>query len=70
MYTGSRSQRVRLLREPGYKEQIIFIEKKTWFNVIIWCCLHLMIKRSKVLLRKIVMLTVHVNEPLTFKCSM
>ena len=69
VYTGSRL-RVRLLRATGYSEQIIFIEKKTWFNVIMWCCLHLMIKRSEVLLRKVVMLTVHVNEPLTFKCSM
>ena len=33
IYTGSRLQRVRLLRPPGYNEQLFFSEKKSLINI-------------------------------------
>ena len=37
---------------------------KNGFSAVIWCCLHAMLKRSKVLLTKMFTLTVRVNEAL------
>ena len=36
---------------------------KNWFNVFLWCCSHIMLKRSKVPLTKPGTFTVRVNDP-------
>ena len=41
-----------------------FVLFKNGFNAVLWCCLHITLERSKVLLTKTVTLTVNVNKPL------
>ena len=44
----------------------LFVPFKNGFNAVLGCCLHVMSKRSKVLLTKTVTLTVRANEPQAF----
>ena len=39
-----------------------FVPFKNEFNIVLWRCLHVMLRRSKVPLTKTVMLTVRVNK--------
>ena len=58
---------VRALSRPVYTyHQSPLVQYKNEFNVAPWCCLHVMLKRSKVPLTKTVRLMVRVNKPLAY----
>ena len=52
------------LRLHGPPMSLFFVPFKNGFNAVLWCCLHITSKRSKVPLTKTVTLTVRENESL------